>query len=315
MNTKSIKAVVSVVLLCFVSQGSLFAQEQFNVLKINSSKELHDFFAYTGNDIPIISGHRGGMIKDYPENSIATFENTLKHIPAFFEVDPRLTKDSVVVLMHDATLERTTTGTGKVSDYTYKELQKLWLKDKFGNITKHKIPTLEEVIIWAKGKTIINLDRKDVPLERTYNIIKKHHAESWVMVTVHSAEQARFYTSKIKGIMMSAFIKTEEELLSYEKASIPFNQMIAYVGPLDLPENKNLYNKLNKKGVMCMVSSASSYDHFPSSKLRQIMYKQVIKGGASILESDLPIEAGKAIQTLMPNDNSKTKYFGKLNLQ
>jgi glycerophosphoryl diester phosphodiesterase len=46
-----------------------------------------------------------------------------------FEIDPRITKDSVVVLMHDATLDRTTTGTGRVADHTWAELQQLRLKD------------------------------------------------------------------------------------------------------------------------------------------------------------------------------------------
>lgn len=308
------KAFIVGVILCFSLKSNLSAQEQINILKINSATELHDFFAYTGNDIPIIAGHRGGMIKDYPENSIATFENTLKYIPAFYEVDPRLTKDGIVVLMHDDTLERTSTGTGKVSDFTYLELQEFFLKDKFGNVTTYKIPTLEEVIIWAKGKTVINLDKKDVPLERTYKIIEKHNASAWVMVTVHSAEEAQFYTSKIKDIMMSAFVKTEEQLLDYEKTGIPFNQMIAYVGALDLPENRHLYDELHKRGVMCMVSSASTYDYFPSSNSRGIMYKQIFKNGASILESDLPIEAGEAVKALITNDSPKSKYFGKLNL-
>lgn len=46
----------------------------------------------------------------YAENCIEGLENVLTQMPAFFEIDPRLTKDSVIVLMHDATLDRTTTG-------------------------------------------------------------------------------------------------------------------------------------------------------------------------------------------------------------
>jgi len=79
---------------------------------------LHEYFSYLGNDVPLISGHRGGTTKGFPENCIAAFENTLRYTPAFFEIDPRLTKDSVIVLMHDPTLERTTNGSGKVSDFT-----------------------------------------------------------------------------------------------------------------------------------------------------------------------------------------------------
>jgi len=132
--------------------------------KVNTTRELKEFFRYKGKSTPLISGHRGGMIKGFPENSIETFENTLKHTQAFFEIDPRLTKDSVAVLMHDATLDRTTNGTGKVSDYNYAELQKLRLKDPEGNLTDARIPTLKEVILWSKGKTMVNLDKKDLPL-------------------------------------------------------------------------------------------------------------------------------------------------------
>ena len=67
----------------------------------------------------------------------------LSFAEAFFEIDPRLTKDSVIVLMHDETIDRTTTGKGKVSDYTYAELQQFNLVDRDGKVTDFKIPTLK----------------------------------------------------------------------------------------------------------------------------------------------------------------------------
>lgn len=60
---------------------------------------------------------------------------------AFFELDPRLTKDSVIVLMHDTTIDRTTAGKGKLAEYTWEELQSFRLKDSEGNPTPYKIPT------------------------------------------------------------------------------------------------------------------------------------------------------------------------------
>ena len=105
------------------------------------------------------------MLPGYPENSIEGCEKTLSFMHSIFEIDPRLTKDSVIVLMHDATLERTSNGTGKVSDYTYEELQQFNLKDRQGNLTPYKIPTLIEMLEWGKGKTVFNLDNKQVPWE------------------------------------------------------------------------------------------------------------------------------------------------------
>ena len=95
---------------------------------IESRAQLHDWFRYAPERPIVVSGHRGGMVTGYPENCIESFEKTLSMMPSFFEIDPRLTKDSVIVLMHDATIDRTTTGTGKVSDYTFEELQQFFLK-------------------------------------------------------------------------------------------------------------------------------------------------------------------------------------------
>ncbi|PIQ19764.1 MAG: glycerophosphodiester phosphodiesterase [Cytophagales bacterium CG18_big_fil_WC_8_21_14_2_50_42_9] len=282
-----------------------------HVLNIKTSKDLHQFFKYTGPDIPLISGHRGGTTKGYPENCIATFENTLRHTPAFFEIDPRLTKDSVVVLMHDATLNRTTTGTGKVSDYTWAELKQLRLKDADGNVTAYAIPTLDEVIAWSKGKTILNLDKKDVPLAMTARKLREHQAETHVMLTVHSAEQAKFYLNANKNQMFSAFIRNRKEFEDYEKAGIPWSQLMAYVGPTNKPENKEMYDLLHARGVKCMISAAPSYDKLPDPAARKNAYQEIIKAGADVLESDLPIEAAAAVQMLQPAKSTKAKYFGK----
>ncbi|GAB3898004.1 hypothetical protein GCM10028803_16860 [Larkinella knui] len=297
--------------LLITSRLSLQAQQPLHVFAIKTPKELHSFFRWTGQDIPIISGHRGGMVKGFPENSMATFENTLKHTPAFFEIDPRLTKDSVIVLMHDATLERTTTGTGKVSDYTWEELKKFRLKDAEGNVTEHRIPTLAEAIDWARGKTILNLDKKDVPFPMIAAIIRDHKADAFVMLTVHTAEEALYYYKRNKNQMFSAFVKTPQAMKEYEKAGIPFSQMIAYIGPDVKPANQEMYRLLNAKGVMCMISAAPTYDKLKTPDERAAAYRAVFKDGASILESDLPIETAEAVRSLIPAKSVKTGYFKK----
>lgn len=58
--------------------------QQLKTLQLKDVKDLKEFFRYKGKSTPVISGHRGGTIKGFPENCIATFENTLKYTPAFF---------------------------------------------------------------------------------------------------------------------------------------------------------------------------------------------------------------------------------------
>jgi len=288
-----------------------FGQEEVHVIKIKNVKQLHDFFTYRENDQPLISGHRGGIVEGFPENSIEALENTLKYTPAFFEIDPRLTKDSVIVLIHDATLDRTTNGTGKVSDYTWEELKEFNLVDHLGNLTPYKIPTLEEVVKWSRGKTIINLDKKDVPVEMTAAFIEEHNAYDHVMVTVHTAEQARFYYDKSSQQMFSAFVRTMEEFEAFEKEGIPWSQIMAYVGPLSKPENQALYDLLHDRGVKVMISAAPTYDKAENAEDREAAYRKIVEDGADVIESDLPIEVGAALQSISGKREANRKYFGK----
>src|SRR5512134_2049686 len=93
---------------------------------------LRALFRPTSDPLPFVSAHRGGAQRGFPENCLATFEQTLRHTFAILEIDPRYTKDGAIVLHHDDTLERTTTGRGKVSDFTLAELKELRLRDAEG---------------------------------------------------------------------------------------------------------------------------------------------------------------------------------------
>jgi len=274
--------------------GSLQAQE-LHRLDFKTSKAMRAYFRYSPGK-KIISGHRGTIENGLPENSIAAFEAVLKKTPAIFEIDPRYTKDSVAVLLHDATLERTTNGVGKVADYTWAELQKLRLRDKTGKVTPYGINTLQEVIEWAKGKTILNLDKKDLPLAKTAEIIRQNNAYAWVWVTVHNVDQAKYYLDQNKDQYLSMHIKDRAALDKWVGSGLPYDRMIVYIGSEIVPGNQEMYRFFNAKGVMCMISSAPSYDKLEEKEQRYEKYRAVFEDGASILESDLPMEVSTAIQ-------------------
>lgn len=271
------------------------AAQKLHSLNFKTVEEMYAYFQYAPEK-KIISGHRGTIEQHLPENSIPAMKEVLKHSPAIFEIDPRLSKDSIPVMVHDATLERTTTGKGKVIDYTWKELKKLRLKDKQGQETNYRINTLDEMIKWAKGKTILNLDKKDLPMEMTAAIIRKHNAYAWVWVTVHNVEQARFYLAQNPQQYLSMHIKTQEDLTKFMESGLPYNRMIVYIGPEIKAANQAMYQFFHEKGVMCMISSAPTYDKLPTKEARAEKFGAVFADGASILESDLPIEVSQAIQ-------------------
>ena len=274
--------------------ASTYAQK-LHKLNFKDVEEMYSYFKYAPGK-KIISGHRGTIEDQMPENSIPSMQNVLLSTVAIFEVDPRLTKDSIPVMVHDATLERTTTGHGKVADFTWKELQGLKLKDHKGNPTKYKINTLDEMIKWAKGKTILNLDKKDLPMEMTAEIIRKHNAYAWVWVTVHNVEQAKFYLEKNPKQYMSMHIRTKEQLEAFKSSGLPYDRMIVYIGPEIKSSNQEFYDFFKEKGVMCMISTAPTYDKLPTEAERAEKYRAVFADGATVLESDMPIEVSKAIK-------------------
>lgn len=102
------------------------------------------------------AAHRGG----YPENSLTSIRQAIKLGVDIVELDVRLTKDSVVVLMHDETIDRTTNGTGRIADYTLSELREFRLKGKQGRLTDEVIPTFREALEVARGHILVDIDLK-----------------------------------------------------------------------------------------------------------------------------------------------------------
>lgn len=264
-----------------------------NYQKFKKFKDTQDHFAYKTDSTILISGHRGGREAGFPENSIEGFQQVLSKSTAFFEIDPRLTKDSVIVLMHDETLDRTTNGTGKVSDYTWDELQAFRLLDFEGNITTAMIPKLEEVFDWTKKKTVVNLDKKDVPMQMIVDLIKDKKVQNYVMLTVHTGAQARFFYDRLPGVMLSVFARNDAEYEDIAISGVPWENMIAYVGPKIDNSNKHIVEKLHAKGVRCMVSYSPTHDKIRSTEQRMAAYIKEVENSVykpDIIESDYPVD-------------------------
>ena len=116
-------------------------------------------FAESGS-ASLFAAHRGGSLL-WPENSLLAFRNAVALGADFIEFDVHLSKDGEVVVIHDPTLGRTTTGQGPVRAHTLAELFTLRLKDHTGAVGEERIPTLDEVAtIAARGKRRMLLEIK-----------------------------------------------------------------------------------------------------------------------------------------------------------
>lgn len=106
-----------------------------------------------------VTAHRGDW-RNAPENSLRAFQYAAQMGVDIVELDLKKTKDGVVVIMHDGTIDRTTNGKGKPADYTFEEIRKFGLRNGIGRVTKNQIPTLKEVMLALKGTGVkVNLDK------------------------------------------------------------------------------------------------------------------------------------------------------------
>ena len=129
----------------------------------------------------MIFAHRGNW-RNSAENSIQAFQDCINEGLDGIEVDLQMTKDSVLVIMHDETLDRTTTGSGKVSDYTIDDLRKLRLLNPIGVKTRQTIPTFEQVLLLAKDKILIQVDKWKAYGQQVADLAKKYNCERQIIL-------------------------------------------------------------------------------------------------------------------------------------
>ena len=116
--------------------------------------ELHD----PSSDKVLVACHRGDW-RNWPENSIDAIESVIAMGVDVMEMDLKLTKDSVLVLCHDKTIDRTTSGKGRVCDITYDSICRCVLRTAHNQKTDLRMPTLREALEVCKDRIVVNIDQ------------------------------------------------------------------------------------------------------------------------------------------------------------
>ncbi|WP_229925700.1 glycerophosphodiester phosphodiesterase family protein [Streptomyces longispororuber] len=132
-------------------------------------------FLDRGADAKVMTVAHRGQWREAPENSLAAVRAAFADGAELVEVDVRLTKDRVPVLMHDATVDRTTDGKGRVADLTLAELGRLRLRKGLGGaqapLTGQRVPTLADVMRVAKRRGLVNLDKAWDAREEAWRVL------------------------------------------------------------------------------------------------------------------------------------------------
>ena len=166
----------------------------------------------------VFVAHRGGIVPGYPENTLLAYRQAIALGVHAIEIDLRGTKDGEVVIMHDETVDRTTDGSGNVSDLTLTELRAL----DAGN--GERVPTYEEVLrlVAGTGVTLL-LDIKQsrvLDKEQVVRLTEEHNAVLNVIVGARSLEDLRAFRALNPNLRTLGFIPSVDDIESFVNAGV-----------------------------------------------------------------------------------------------
>jgi glycerophosphoryl diester phosphodiesterase len=236
-----------------------------------------------------ISAHRGNA-SSAPENTLAAFKNALQVGADFIEVDVRTTNDGVLMIMHDANLERTTNGKGAFKLYDAAYLKTLsagkGYTDSFEN---EKIPTLEEtcqlISDWNAShqhKTHLYIDAKDVEPQPLVAILKKYGLDENA-VYYGSDDFLWRLTSVFQGAKLLPALKNKTDIMA------KFNKLKPYAFDASwLSLTKEMVDEIHRLGVKVFTDLLGPLD-------TEINYIKASEMGVDLIQTDRMLMVQKTL--------------------
>ncbi len=290
---------------------AFIAPSRHHYIKFKTAKEFQAFLNRKAAPFPLLSAHRGGPMPGFPENAIETFENATTYQPVIIEFDVALSKDSVLVIMHDDKLDRTTTGSGPIGEQIYADLQKQYLKDNQGTLTKFKIPTITEVLRWGKNKVLFTIDvKRGVPYEKIVAAVRETKSENNAIVITYNANQAAKVHELAPDLMISATVRRIEDLERLNSIGVPNDKIVAFVGTST--PSKSLYDYLHSKGITTILGTMGNLDRSAKANKNKAVYSNLIADGADMLSTDDIVLAGQQLDAYRTANKMK---FNNLKLK
>lgn len=190
-----------------------------------SSKDLSRNYKFISFNKPIIIAHRGAN-KFAPENSIPAIEMAGKMGYWGVELDVCSSSDGVLYLLHDGTLNRTTNGTGLITEKTAAEIDKLKI-DKGSDMSSYpdlRIPRFEDALIECSKYNLTpvfdikSLSRKKRDINTLISIIYKHNYEKKVLIHSFNYDALEYLRSRNKEILVMPTLYTDKKGYGYDFA-------------------------------------------------------------------------------------------------
>jgi glycerophosphoryl diester phosphodiesterase len=170
-----------------------------------------------------VIGHQGSCA-DRPGNTLASVRRAIEAGAHAAEVDVRTTKDGVLVCLHDATVDRTTDGKGRVAELTLAELKKLDAGGKFdAKFRGERIPTLREVLQAARGKIGVMIDLKEEGEDYARKIaaeVREHGEPKRLVLGIRSVGHAAHFRKLLPEARQIGLIPTQADIEPFARAGV-----------------------------------------------------------------------------------------------
>ncbi len=294
-----LKRAASIAVTATLLAATAAAQVPPGVFKLDPQGDLSamlDCFEAEGKTL--ISAHRGGPSAGLPENGIETMDAIMAGVPAIMEIDVAQTTDGVLYLMHDRTIDRTTTGTGRTRDLAWDQIKDLNLVDTAGWVTPYKVPTFEAALDWAKGKTVLQVDfKRTASFEDVIALINEKGMAQSVILIAYSQGQAVKLHELAPDMMISYSISKPGDLEAIVEAGVPAEKIVAFTGTRTA--RPDLYAQLDGADVEVIFGTLGRPDRSIDGVIDRFgtpeRYAELSAGGVDVLATDRGREAAEAL--------------------
>lgn len=260
----------------------------------NTSSEVISF-KYSTKNKNFVSAHRGGSgIHGFPENCVETFEHLFQKGIQIFEIDIAETKDKQLILMHDNSLQRTSTGRQDVNQVELKTIKEYFLVDDFGQQTSYKIPTFVDALNWGKNKPIYFMVdiKKGVDYRDIVSTIERENMQKQVVLVSYTVGQAKKLHQLAPEMLLSVSMRNEREFNEMLNSGIPTDKMVAFTGTHR--NDKSLLDKIHGKDIIVIFGTLGNLDKSASARNGQL-YRDLEKDGVDIFATDRAIDVHQTI--------------------
>ncbi len=252
---------------------------------------------YLNNTNVLVIAHRADW-RNACENSILAIKNAIAMGVDMIEIDLKETSDNELILMHDHTLDRTTTGKGYVKDYTLDEIKKLYLKDGAGHKTLFKVPTLKEALLTAKGKVLINLDQSFEYFDYVLPVLKETNTMNQIIIKGYNKPldevkaKLGVYIDSIQYMPIIKLGKKGYKTLFDEALEYPF-EAVEFTFASDTIAEMAKLHEFKKNGTRIWVNALwpeHNAGHHDDRALKEpdSAYGWLISKGVNMIQTDRP---------------------------